>query len=282
MATAPSRPTVNLPYLDAAVRQMEAGEKPPSYWRNYHWGLFADPGLDDDSPARYFEAAEAMVDYLLVAAGVTDGRRIIDVGCGFGGALDQLKRRHRDCQLFGLNIDGRQLRWAHRLLSEPDRATGGPVALIQGDGCQLPLADRSFDHVLAVECVFHFPSRKGFFREAARALRPGGTLALSDFVIAPGMLSKVAATAFSVGLGDWYGHSSTPITSVTYERIGRMAGFELLVDDDVTDRTLPTYPALRRIYRESGATDGIASIDGLERVAAAGGLEYHVLSFRRR
>ena len=189
--------------------------------------------------------------------------------------LAHIAARHRRCRLAGLNIDERQLRWARRLLA--------PVPpLVVGDGCSLPVAPSSLDHVLAVECVFHFPSRKGFFREAARALRPGGTLALSDFLLAAGGLSTFLAKVAELGPGDWYGHSAAPVTSAAYERLGRVMGFEMLDDEDVTTRTLPTYAARRRLYREAGAVEGVATLDRVERLATHGAWEYHVLAFRRR
>jgi hypothetical protein len=113
-------------------------------------------------------------------------------------------------------------------------------------------------------------------------LKPGGTLALSDFLMASGALSEVAANVASLGLGDWYGRSASPLTSAAYERMGRGAGLERVVDDNVTQRTLPTYPAMRRIYEESGSTDGATTIDGVEQLATRGGWEYHVLGFRKR
>ena len=47
-----------------------------------------------------------------------------------------------------------------------------PVGVV-GPVWQCPIVaygpgDSSLDHVLAVECIFHFPSRKAFFREAER------------------------------------------------------------------------------------------------------------------
>ena len=281
--------TVNLPYIDAEIELMEEGGEPPGYLRHFHWGLFDDPTVDDDSPERYYAAAESMTRRILDAGGVGDGTRVLDVGCGFGGTLDTIRSRNTGCRLAGLNIDLRQLQWARRLLA---RARGTnqaaattpttPISFVTGDGCKLPVADASVDHVLAVECVFHFPSRKAFLREAARVLKPGGTLALSDFLMASGALSEVAANVASLGLGDWYGRSASPLTSAAYERLGRGAGFERLVDDNVTPRTLPTYPAMRRIYKESGSTDGATTIDGVEQLATRGGWEYHVLAFRKQ
>jgi hypothetical protein len=105
---------------------------------------------------------------------------------------------------------------------------------------------------------------------------------MTDFLLAPGGMAVFLAKAAELGPGDWYGHSSSPLTSAGYRRLGRATGFDLLVDEDVTARTLPTYRARRRLYREAGAEEGVATIDLVEALATEGAWQYHVLAFRRR
>lgn len=127
----------------------------------------------------YAEAAEGLSWAVLAAAEIGPGRRVLDVGCGFGGTLDLLNRRYSRLELVGLNIDLRQLT---RARAQCVPRGENRLALVAADACRLPFADHSFDRVLCVEAVFHFPSRVKFFAEARRVLAPGGRLTPCDFV----------------------------------------------------------------------------------------------------
>src|SRR5436190_2253944 len=92
---------------------------------------------------------------------------------------------------------------------------------------------------------------EGFLAAAAhmtaRVLRPGGTLALSDFVMAEGALARVAEVmgAAEVGEENWYGRLAKPLTSSGYARLAGRTGLALGEDLDVNQETLPTYDAVR-------------------------------------
>jgi len=274
----------NFSYVDAAFGYMPGGEEQAPFWRGFHWGLFADPDDLDCDPQRYYAAAEAMTEAVVNAGGITDNSRVLDVGCGFGGTLDHILGRNPGCRLAGVNVDERQLVRARELLAEYGTPTDRPIPFITADGCSLPVKSESIDHMLAVECLFHFPSRKRFFKETTRVLKPGGTLAITDFVAGKGSLHAIITRTARSGMGDnsWYGHQSKPLTVGGYERLARSQNMELIVNDDVTEATMPTYPALRNLYYGAGFPEGAASVDSLEDLAKTRDLEYRVMAFQKK
>jgi SAM-dependent methyltransferase len=271
---------VELPYFDAIIDHLQ--RSPDSSFaqalqRHVHWGLFDSPTAEP-TLQNYLVAAEAMTEKLCKAGRVANGARILDVGCGFGGTIAHLNDRLSGCRLVGLNIDERQLARARKLVSA---RPGNSVQFVQGDACELPFGEGAFDIVLAVECIFHFPSRRRFFSQAARVLRPGGTLALSDFVINADKIDEMTEwlEANATAVSNFYGVKTAALVSGTYERLGRNSGFALLANEDVTAATMPTYPGLKAMLIEAGLEDGVSGTAFLEELSRLGFFQYRILSF---
>lgn len=105
-----------------------------------------------------------------------DGRDVLDIGCGRGGALDVITRQFAPRTLAGLDLSPANIAHCRRL---HDRA---PVRLQVGDACNLPYRDRSVDVLLTIESGSGYPDFTAFVRHVARVLRPGGVFVYVDLV----------------------------------------------------------------------------------------------------
>ena len=273
---------VTLPYFDylLASLQDEDDAVGKSFGRHVHWGYWEQPGRAELSSDDFADAAENLSRQVCAAAGIKDSMRILDVGCGFGGTIAHLNENFADMELLGLNLDDRQLARACRQVKALGR---NKIQFQQADACVLPFRNNSFDAVLAVECIFHFPDRKRFFQEAQRVLKPGGFLALSDFVPSE-VLLPVARINWpeSLSIG-FYGKCNFQTTGKKYRQLAHETGLELEVDNDITVNTLPTYTYLRKL----GAKRALNNIAGvfetltLEAISRLRLLKYMVYSFKK-
>jgi cyclopropane fatty-acyl-phospholipid synthase-like methyltransferase len=217
---------MKLPYFDIILSRFESGD--PKFLENFHRHVHFGAWMGNESPA---EAMEQLTQLMIDLADVQPGQDLLDVGCGFGGTLMSLREQFPTVRLAGLNIDPRQLEIARGRLPE--------VQFIQGDACAMPCADASFDRVLALECIFHFPSRRAFFEQARRVLRPGGNLTLSDIVLPqgtpPGSFDHSAEML-------WGKHTQIGIEE--YRALAAEVGLELTESEDISPQVLPTYDFL--------------------------------------
>ena len=103
--------SVVLPYFDRILERLEDGDDEVSraFGRHVHWGYWDDPAQADGSLSDFALAAARLGQRVSRAAEVQNGQRVLDVGCGFGGTLLDLDRRFAGMDLWGLNIDERQL-----------------------------------------------------------------------------------------------------------------------------------------------------------------------------
>ncbi|MGD9409857.1 MAG: malonyl-ACP O-methyltransferase BioC [Thiohalocapsa sp.] len=111
------------------------------------------------------------LDYIRLAP-----KRVLDLGCGTGKALDALARRYRRAELIALDFAPGMLARARRRghwLNRP--------RVICADAEQVPLADDSVDLIFSNATLQWVNDLDASFRELLRVLRPGGLLLFSTF-----------------------------------------------------------------------------------------------------
>jgi len=139
---------------------------PAPGWLNL--GLWEGPGTEDEAPA----AVRRLVERL--AAVLPPGGAVVDVGNGLGAQDPVIADVVGPTTLTAVNVTEAQLRAGR------DRLRTAGARAVVGDAVRLPLRSNCADGVICVEAAFHFSSRRVFFDEAFRVLRPGGALSISD------------------------------------------------------------------------------------------------------
>ena len=138
-------------------------------WLNL--GLWEGPGSEREAG----QACGRLVRTL--AAALPTGGVIVDVGNGLGPQDLLIAETSRPRRLVAVNIT----EW--QLTAGRDRLRQAAAAPVAGDAARLPVAGQAVDGIISVEAAFHFRSRRAFFAECHRVLRPGGVLSISDISV---------------------------------------------------------------------------------------------------
>src|SRR6185437_5534678 len=121
---------------------------------------------------------------------------------------------------------------AARALNEAT-GLGSRVTIIEGSALALPVPDSAFDCAYSQNVAMNIEDKLGMYREAFRALKPGGRLALSNLCAGakgdlryPVPWAETAATSFLA-------------TPASMRADLHAAGFEIVSFRDITADTLP-------------------------------------------
>jgi SAM-dependent methyltransferase len=259
-------------YFDYLIEGFWSGQA----GRNVHLGYWDEPPpLTAPCDQREFERAQARLTEILIGLADLRGRHsALDVGCGFGGTLEALGQ-WPDMRLTGINVDRRQLDICRTLT-----VNGAALSLVMADACALPFRPSSFDRVFCVEAMFHFRSREIFLREAAKVLRNGGRLVISDILLRkPGEGAPLSAATIADALRDEYGPwPSLWIDADKILDLARQAGLKPERVVDATRQTLPTY-RVTAPQEHDGLPPRVSAGSVLRWLHGSGHLSYVCLSF---
>jgi SAM-dependent methyltransferase len=149
-----------------AARNLAAWDASSDGYQERHGGQLADSGGLAWGTTQIPESE-------LCILGEVEGRDVLEFGCG--AAQWSIALARRGARPVGLDLSGRQLEHARRLMAE----AGADFPLVQASAEAVPLPDASFDIVFCDHGAMTFADPYRTVPEAARLLRPGGLFAFN-------------------------------------------------------------------------------------------------------
>lgn len=139
-------------------------------------------GYHDDSNRSIASACINLNRVMAQAVRIGPDDRVLDVGCGVGGAAVFLAR---ECQarVTGINISAKQLALCDDLANAQEVTS--LVDFQEQDLNDITLPPESFDVFWSAESVYYADSAQRFAEQASRMLKRGGRVILSAFFLAP-------------------------------------------------------------------------------------------------
>ena len=203
------------------------------------WGEHVHHGLWRSGSESPEEAARQMTRHVGYHAHIRPDDRVVDVGCGYGASARLLAAER------GANVTGLTLSAAQAAAGPP--APG--VELLVRDWLDNGFADASFDAAIAIESLSHMPDKPKAFAELARVVKPGGKVALVDWLYDERASPRARRLLLEPICRE--GHLPSLHTFGEYQELLRGVGLRVNATEDLTAKARHTWTVvLERLPRE--------------------------------
>lgn len=123
------------------------------------------------------DADEHTLELVAERAGLTDGQRVLDLGCGWGSFTLWAAERYPASQVTALSNSHAQRAFIERRAAEHGLSN---VTVHTGDAGSFELPDR-YDRIVSVEMLEHVKNHRALFARLAKALEPDGRMFVHVF-----------------------------------------------------------------------------------------------------
>ncbi len=136
----------------------------------------------DSNARRWFQPPDKMIK----RSGIKPGMTVLDLGCGSGAFTTFVARVvGEQNKVYAVDIQPAMLRQLKHKLAKAENQDITNIELKQASAYELPFEDRSIDLVYMVTVLPEIPDRGRALREIRRVLKPGGILAVTEFLPDP-------------------------------------------------------------------------------------------------
>jgi SAM-dependent methyltransferase len=187
--------------------------------------------------------------------GLDDRSTVLEVASGSGGPALYLAGRC-GCHVVGIDANPEGVTTANRRAARAGLAQHAAFEVVDASR-PLTFGDASFDALLCIDSMNHFPARGDSFKEWHRVLRPGGRAVFTDPVVITGpVTNEELAQRSSIGLFVFLPRGLN-------EELIVKAGFHIVSQTDATENAA----LVSRRWREARQRfrDDLKRIEGEER-----------------
>lgn len=181
-----------------------------------------------ESDEQYLAIGDQIAGHLESWAGLADGLRVVDVGCGYGRLAHALRRRRFAGRYLGLDVLERHVAWCRRHLGgrgwrfrhlDVRNARYNPAGALAPEELALGRYASAADLIVAASLFTHLESTavRHYLREFTRVLSPRGRVYASFFVLdeRPGAAMEFP---YALGGGARCQYRDEPLRAVGYSR----------------------------------------------------------------